>query len=217
MTLLRVAALALACSAVAAVPLRAQDAPPADSAAAPASAADSAANELRPDGWSLSFEFPAYGSGFTGQLGVWEMVGPSTNLGLVLGIIASGRDRSGDNPDFAFGATVLQLGLQARQYVGSGRVLPFVHAAASGRLSYDRVESGPQETENGMVAGVGELGMGAEWFPVPHLSIAGNTGVSFTAGRTTVTIDNGETTTEDVERHALLQTYTSRLSVQIYF
>jgi hypothetical protein len=208
---------ALAASLLLVAPALAQDAPPADTAASPTG--------LRKGRWSLSFAAPGYtGSGERVELGVWEMVGPRTNLGLTLEVNVTGYDResqdgSGGAADQTDASTSLALGLNARQYVHTRHsVAPFVQGRVFGRGSYARREnSGYEETSRGFGAGV-EAAFGAEWFPVRQFSVAGYTGGRMSVSRSEQTLTDPEDKEQSADYHyATFQTFTSALSVQIYF
>lgn len=214
---MRTRLLAAAAALVLASPALAQDAPPADSAAAPP-------NALRQGAWSLSFSAPGYsGSGERVEFGVWEMVGPRTNLGLTLEVNVSGYDREteagGEQAEQSDAATSFLLGLNARQYVRTGRsIAPFVHGRVFGRANYGRRESsGYEETTRGMGAGA-EAAVGVEWFPVRSFSVAGHTGARLQFNRSEQTVTDPEDQEASADFHYVsFQTFTSALSVQIYF
>ncbi|HEX6913116.1 MAG TPA: hypothetical protein VF142_22085 [Longimicrobium sp.] len=210
-------ACALAAALVPASPALAQDTPPSDSAVAPP-------NALRQGTWSLSFSAPGYsGSGERVEFGVWEMVGPRTNLGLTLEVNVSGYDREteggGQQAKQSDAATSFLLGLNARQYVRAGRgIAPFVHGRVFGRGNYSRRESsGYEETTRGMGVGT-EAAVGVEWFPVRSFSVAGHTGARLQFARSEQTLTDPADEEQSADYHyASFQTFTSALSVQIYF
>lgn len=205
---------ALAC-ALAAVPALAQDAPPADTTPAP--------NGLRKGTWSLSFSAPGYnGSGERAEFGVWEMVGARTNLGLTLEVNVYGRDREGNDEgaDQTEASTSVQLGANLRRYVSTARsVAPFVQGRVFGRGFYTRRDAlGYEETIRGVSGGL-EGSVGVEWFPVRQFSVAGHTGARLFMGRLEQDQDYPDDDTERAAdyRDVSFQTFTSALSVQIYF
>lgn len=214
---MRTRLIAAAAALVLASPARAQDAPPADSAADPP-------NALRRGTWSLSFAAPGYsGSGERMELGVWEMVGPRTNLGLTLEVNVSGYDREtgggGQQAEQTDASTSVLLGLAARQYVrAESSIAPFVQGRVFGRGGYGRRESsGYEETTRGMGVGA-EAAFGVEWFPVRSFSVAGHTGARLQFSRSEQTVTGPEDQEQRAEYHyASFQTFTSALSVQIYF
>lgn len=208
--------LAAAAAIVLASPALAQEAPPpADTTPAP--------NGLRKGAWSLSFSAPGYsGSGERAEFGVWEMVGAHTNLGLTLEVNVSGRDREGEEQaaDQTEASTSLQLGANLRRYVSTARsVAPYVQGGVFGRGFYTRREGlGYEETIRGVSGGlVGAVGV--EWFPVRHFSVAGHTGARLSIGRLKQNLTNPNDDTERLSEYSdvIFQTFTSALSVQIYF
>jgi hypothetical protein len=204
--------LAAAAAVVLASPALAQEAPPADSTDAP--------NGPRKGAWSLSFTAPGYGgSGERAELGVWEMVGERTNLGLTLEVQVGGQDREDGTHDDSDATTAVGLGLAARRYAGAARgIAPYVQGRVFGRGSYARREATEyEETQRGTFAGV-EAVVGAEWFPVRHFSVSGHTGARAMTARLEqdATYPDGEER-ETVSRYGQFGTFTSSLSVQIYF
>jgi hypothetical protein len=215
-TSMRLRLLAAAAAAVLASPALAQDAaPPADTTPAP--------NALRKGAWSLSFSAPGYsGSGERVEFGVWEMVGARTNLGLTLEVNVSGRDREGEEQgaDQTEASTSVQLGANLRRYGSTARsVAPFVQGRVFGRGYYTRRDAlGYEETIHGVSGGL-EGAFGVEWFPVRQFSVAGHTGARLLVGRLE---QDQEYPDEDTDRSTdyrdvIFQTFTSALSVQIYF
>jgi len=77
---------------------------------------------------------------------------------------ASGAESSARNWNVEAGPEIRIYGLQNR------RVLPFFHLAGSG--GYGESASGDSRT---LIRG--ELGFGAEWFPLPSIGISGQTGL----------------------------------------
>lgn len=204
---------ALAC-ALAAVPAAAQDDPvftvTVDTTPAPP-------NGLAKGAWSLSFA--AFG-GERAEFGVWEMIGSRTNLGLSLEVNAFGRERDLDGSEETTEATTsVGLGVNVRRFLATERrVAPFVQGRIFGRGSYTRRESGDfEEVTRGRNVGA-EAGVGAEWFPVRQFSVSGYTGARFTAGRYEVEQEDPEgETVEAAYNDGGFQTFTSALSVHIYF
>jgi hypothetical protein len=214
---MRTRLMAAAAALVLASPAHAQDAPPADSAAAPP-------NALQKGAWSLSFSAPGYtGGGERVEFGVWEMVGPRTNLGLTLEVNVSGYDRetegAGQGGEQTDASTSVLLGLAARQYMRAGRTIaPFVQGRVFGRGSYSRRESsGYEETQRGAGAGA-EAAFGVEWFPVRSFSVSGHTGARLQFNRSEQDLTDPMDQEQRAENHYFsFQTFTSALSVQIYF
>lgn len=212
----RLLAAAVAVLALAA-PARAQDAP---APGVPADTASSPPGLLRKGAWSLTFTAPGYSGSEGMEFGLWEMVGPRTNAGVTLEVFVNGRDRDTDTGgDYTEAATTAGLGFNLRRYVGmSHRVAPYLQGRVFGRGEYNRAESGDTEASTrGTHAGV-EAGLGAEWFPVRQFSLSGHTGARFMVSRysQTITQPTGEET-EATSNEALFRTFTSSLSVRIYF
>jgi opacity protein-like surface antigen len=214
-TAMRLRLLAAAAAAVLASPALAQDAPSADTTPAP--------NGLRKGAWSLSFSAPGYsGSGERAEFGVWEMVGARTNLGLTLEVNVSGRDREGEEQgaDQTEASTSVQLGANLRRYVSTARsVAPYVQGRVFGRGFYTRRDGlGYEETLRGVSGGL-EGAVGVEWFPVRQFSVAGHTGARLSVGRLEQNLTNPNDDTERLSEYSdvIFQTFTSALSVQIYF
>lgn len=218
---------ALAC-ALAAAPAAAQDPPAAAVLAAPALAQDAlpadttpAPNGLRKGTWSLSFSAPGFtGTSERAEFGVWEMVGARTNLGLTLEVNVYGRDREGEGADQTEASTSVQLGANLLRYVSTARsVAPFVQGRVFGRGFYTRRDAlGYEETLRGVSGGL-EGSVGVEWFPVRQFSVAGHTGARLFIGRLEQDQDYPDDDTERAAdfRDVSFQTFTSALSVQIYF
>lgn len=205
---MRIFAAATTAVLAAALPARAQDA---DSATAP--------NGLRPGAWSLSFASP--GSGERGELGAWRMAGPRTNLGLTLAVYVNDRDRQdegGNEAEFQDEVTGVELGAAARRYLVLTRsVAPYVQGRLFASATSQR-RDGPGFEENGSGAAAGaELAVGAEWFPVRQFSVSGHTGVRASVGRVEqdVSSPQGEGGYDATE--ITLGTFTSALSLRIYF
>ena len=201
----------LAAAVLLAVPLRAQDAS-VDSVAPPP-------NGLQKGAWSLSFVAPGYSANETAEFGVWEMVGPRTNLGVTLEVLVGGREQETDSGESTAASTSVGLGFNVRQYLASARhVAPYVQGRLFGRGSYQRYESTSADDSNrGAYAGV-EAALGAEWFPVRQFSLSGHTGVRLSASRfrqelTTPTGEQREASSNEGQ----FQTFTSALAVRIYF
>lgn len=213
---MRLRLLAATAAVVIASPALAQDVPaPTDTTPAP--------NGLRQGAWSLSFSAPGYsGSGERAELGVWEMVGARTNLGLTLEVNVYGRDREGEEQgaDQTEASTSLQLGANVRRYVSTTRVVaPYVQGRVFGRGFYTRRDGlGYDETLRGVSGGL-EGAVGVEWFPVRQFSVAGHTGARMLIGRLEQDLENPDDDNErrSEYRDVNFQTFTSALSVQIYF
>jgi hypothetical protein len=209
----RLTAVAAAAVLALSAPARAQDAP-ADSTAPPP-------NGLRKGTWSLSFVAPGYSGSETAEFGVWEMVGPRTNVGVTLELVVSGLTLETTDDDRTAANTSVGMGLNVRRYLATSRsVAPYLHGRVFGRGGFNRREDagvGYEETVRSMGAGA-DAALGVEWFPVRQLSVAGHTGVRYSSIRyasrlTTPTDEERESTSRD----GIFQTFTSALSLRIYF
>ena len=170
--------------------------------------------------WSLSFQAPVYGSGGgTGEFGVWEMVGTRTNLGFTLGISVGGVDVDGER-DQTEAVTRVGVGLNVRRYLVEPReVTPYLQGTASIGGSYQRRDDsdGYEAEDRGVEAGL-EAAVGAEWFPVRRMSVAGHTGFGLFARRFEQHQKSPSGAEFDQDGSSLhVRSFTTGLSVQIYF
>lgn len=198
-------------AALAAAPVRAQDAP-ADSAPPPP-------NGLRQGAWSLTFQFPTVGGGELGELGAWKMVDARTNLGISLSATLTDRSRETDGHEDSEVHTSVALGLNARRYAATARrVAPYVQARlAAGRGHTRRTGDGVDGTVRAVFASA-TAAAGAEWFPTPQFSVAGHTGVTVFASRRTYDGTGAQGDEREArDRDLSLDTLTSTLSLRIYF
>lgn len=197
------------CALLAAAPVRAQEAAP----------DTTPRTSLQKGAWSLSFDAPAYSANLgTGAFGAWKMVGERTNLGLIVGIQVHDRDESTDASELDQRSSLLAVGLHARRYSGTIRdVTPFLAAgidAYAGRST--------QSSQNGSIDGRGygasaQAGVGVEWFPVRRMSLAGHTGAAVRLYTSENEIQTAPGPRESDLRTLEFATFTSRLSLQIYF
>ena len=111
---------------------------------------------------------------------------------------ASGTDHSVRNWNVEAGPEIRIYGLQNR------RVLPFFHLAGSG--GYGESVSGASQT---IIRG--ELGFGAEWFPLPSIGISGQTGLGVARLRNEQSDPGPRVTTLQAEL------FRSALSLNLYF
>lgn len=166
--------------------------------------------------WSLSFTAP--GDDGRTDLGAWKMVDDRTNVGVTLGFGRSSREREDENPGASFKetATDLELGLAARLYLTQRYgAAPFVQGRLFGSMStVDREGQDYESTVEARGLG-GQLAVGAEWFPVRQFSISGHTGVSVVASR--LENDAPAPSGDPVDTLTTINTFTSALSLQIYF
>jgi|GEM_PF-2089651 len=204
-----------------ALPAHGQDAPPPADSAAIVAADTTPPTSLQKGSWSLSFAFPAYGTGQTAEFGAWEMVGARTNLGLVLKVSVFGQDAgSTGNGDITAATTDVELGANLKRYLMAPRVVtPYLLGSAAIGGRFERRE-GPgefDETTRGMNT-TARAAVGAEWFPVRWISISGHTGFSAFAGSYETEQDYPDGEHRDSESSVGgFNTFTSGLTVQIWF
>jgi hypothetical protein len=206
--------LTAAAAVLLAAPARAQEAP-----------ADTTAGDPtygpRKGAWSLSFTAPGYALGERVELGVWEMVGARTNLGLTLEVAVYGGERDGDGGgDQDLANTSVGLGLNARRYLAMSRpVMPYLQGRVFGRGSYSRREGdGPAKDVNRVATAGVEGVLGAEWFPVRHVSLSGHTGLRFSRTTQDQEVQDPQGNEYEVSTREMgFQTFTSALALQIYF
>ncbi|TVR50227.1 MAG: hypothetical protein EA421_17525 [Gemmatimonadales bacterium] len=111
---------------------------------------------------------------------------------------ASGTESSARNWNVEAGPEIRIYGLQSR------RVLPFFHLAGSG--GYGESVSGDSRTTVR-----GELGFGAEWFPLRSIGISGQTGLGMARLRDEPTDSGPRVTSLQAEL------FRSALSLNLYF
>jgi hypothetical protein len=172
---------------------------------------------LQKGAWSLSFDVPAYGGNLgSGAFGGWKMVGERTNLGLIVGIHA--RDESTSGSEYDDRSSALSLGLHARRYAGTIHdVTPFLAAGIDAQAVRSRNQQSSTSLERRGYGASAEAGVGVEWFPVRRVSLAGHTGAQIRL----YTSDNevySDTGPRQIRQRLIdFATFTSRLSLQIYF
>lgn len=191
--------------------------------AGPALAQDAAPDttprtSLRKGARSLSFDAPVFGGGASGAFGGWMMVSDRTNLGLTVGLTVSDAEQTQDTLFRGDSRASVELGLQARRYVQApAEVTPFVSMGVFARASHVTDEYQEVErTSRWFGAGV-QAGVGLEWFPVRRVSLAGDTGVRLAVDRGDGELGYDGTDREVEYKAAAFATYSSRLSMQIYF
>jgi hypothetical protein len=200
---------AAVCALLAAAPVRAQEAAP----------DTTPRTSLQKGAWSLSFDVPAYGANAgSGSFGGWKMVGERTNLGLIVGIQVSNRDESMDGSEYDRETTWLNSGLHLRRYVGTiGEVTPFLAAGINGYAGRSTNRQGTTSAEVRVFGAGVQGGVGVEWFPVRRVSVAGHTGAQIGIFASDDEVET-ETGPREGTQHTLdATTFTSRLSLQIYF
>ncbi len=189
---------------------------------------------LTPGNRALSIELP---SGGGGSFGLWHVVAPDRSRGLFLNVTAST-----DRTFYSYNPTTVQatqslvsasIGPRWRRYVTRApSIAPFVESGLSLGVSYTSVDYDTASTvENvfltlqqgshewdGLLAG--DLGIGAEWFPLHNMSVAGRTGLRFTGrlGRMTTGPAQGfGGSNTHTTWSANLATFVSALTFQLYF
>jgi hypothetical protein len=191
--------------------------------AAPLSAQDAAPdstprNSLQKGAWSLSFDAPAFGGGDPSSLGGWKMVGERTNLGVSVGIHTRNTESRSDSSGRDEITTGLMLGVEARRYVSPAReITPFATGGVFAFLSRFKQDYGAGEGEQHVYGAGVSAGAGVEWFPVRRISLAGHTGVRLNVHRGESSTDHGGGQRRGEERGWDLSTFTTALSLQIYF
>ncbi len=199
---------AAACALLAAAPVRAQEAAP----------DTTPRTSLQKGAWSLSFDPPAYGGLGTGSLGAWKMVGERTNLGVSVRAHARLAEARRDSITTGENITGVELGLEARRYVAPAReVTPFATGGVFAfAAEYDQ-DYGSTIVKQHIYGGGVSAGAGVEWFPLRRVSFAGHTGARLNVhtGESTSRSSGGEHNASD--RGLDFATFTSRLSLQIYF
>lgn len=153
---------------------------------------------------SISFGLP--GDGGSTNFGIWTMFADDLNLGLNLGLNLNRTSTEGTTTNKT---SFLSIAPALRYYTGSlGPVMPFLYGETA--LSYGK----SHQPNNGSNFGFGLTGgLGAEWFPVGNISIAGFTGLGLNSRWTSTTMG-----TATVKSSILsLGTRTSGLSINFYF
>lgn len=168
--------------------------------------------------WSLAFDPPAYGGVGTGSLGAWKMVGERTTLGVSVGAHTRLGESRSDSLTVRENIAGVELGLEARRYVAPAReVTPFAAGGVFAFVTeYDQAYGNAVAERHLYGAGV-SAGAGLEWFPLRRVSFAGHTGVRLNVHAGELTSHSGGGQRNARERGLQLATFTSRLSLQIYF
>jgi opacity protein-like surface antigen len=196
------------CALLAAAPVRAQDAAP-----------DTIPRtSLQKGAWSLSFDPPVYGGLGTGSLGAWKMVGQRTNLGVSVRAHTRLTDSRSDSVTLGENSAGVELGLDARRYLAPAReVTPFATGGVFAFYAEYDQNFGTSVGERHLYGTGVSAGAGLEWFPVRRVSFAGHTGVRLNVniGESAIRTGNGERNAR--ERGLEFATFTSRLSLQVYF
>lgn len=202
---------AAACALLAAAPVRAQEAAP----------DTTPRTSLQKGTWSLSFDVPAYGAGAgSGSFGGWKMVGERTNLGLLVGIHVYDREQatSASEYDYDQKSSAVSLGLHARRYVGTIRdVTPFLAAGIDAHAGRSTNRQGSTSVEGQWYGASALGGVGVEWFPVRRISVAGHTGAQVRVFKSDDGVQTDTGPRGGNQRTLDFDTFTSRLSLQIYF
>ncbi|HZG42090.1 MAG TPA: outer membrane beta-barrel protein [Longimicrobium sp.] len=205
----RISATAAMFALIVAAPLRAQDA-----------AADTTPRtSLQKGAWSLSFDVPSYGGGAGGgAFGGWKMVGERTNLGLLVRIHANDRDDSTEESETDQRSSSLAVGLHARRYAPTIRdVTPFLAAGIEGYTGRSTQRHNDASVTGRGYGASAQAGVGVEWFPVRRVSLAGHTGAEVRIYTSSSEVDTDNGPRENDQSALDFATFTSRLSLQIYF
>jgi hypothetical protein len=150
---------------------------------------------------SISFGLP--GDQGSGSFGIWTMLNEKVNLGLNLGLGISNSRTEGTT---TAKGTSFSIGPALRYYTAAlGPVAPFLYGQGDFHYGKDTLPA-PERSDKGFgLTG----GLGAEWFPVRNIGIAGFTGLRL--ARTS-------STREPISSSSFsFGTLTSGLSFNIYF
>lgn len=178
-----------------------------------------AAETLRDDRWSIALAIP-HGGG--SELGLWRMVGERTNFGLQVGFRWADDESEGDDREQERLDWAISLSPTVQRYLFvRGSVSPFVLVRAEVALS--RAEALSVSPAGGSLSrltsrtlGV-RAGLGAEWIPLPDVSIGGHTGVRFSHAWVDqeATSSGGLVEVEGTSGRAA--TFVSALTLRIFF
>ncbi len=150
---------------------------------------------------AISFSLP---SGGGGAFGIRKMLSARTNGGIDLSLSVNHAKTGTAGVTNSATTTTVSVRPGARLYHASaGPVAPFLHLY--GLVSY---LNGPNDMW--ALGGGGGVGVGAEWFPLEHMSISGYTGLDAMVQHEH---DAGGTTADQT----LLRAATSVLSLNLYF
>jgi opacity protein-like surface antigen len=198
---------AAVCALLAAAPVRAQEA-----------AQDTAPRtSLQKGAWSLAFDLPIAVGG-SSRLGAWKMVGARTNLGVSLEVQTRDADGRRDSATANEQYHAVELGVEARRYLSpADEVTPFATAGVFGFIGRRAQEAGATRGETSYRGAAVHAGAGVEWFPVRRVSLAGHTGVRLNVYDGEITARHNDVETEGEDSAIDFTTFTSRLSLQIYF
>lgn len=177
-------------------------------------------HSLVPGAHALSFTLL---DGEAGELGYWRVHSPRTSLGLFVRLELERAEVETDAPNddvrSETNSFALSVGPQVRRYLRpAARVTPFLYGSAE--LGYERerrtTETTVEEFETRADAFFGSLraGVGLEWFPVPEVSVSGQTGLRLRAEHGTAESDLVDR--EDRTWIVGLDSFTSALSLNVY-
>lgn len=203
----RIVTAAAVCALLAAAPVRAQEAAP----------DTTPRTSLQTGAWSLAFDLPMAVGG-TSRLGAWKMVSPRTNVGVSLLIETRDNETRFDSVTATDKDVHLELGVEAKRYFSpAAEVTPFATGGLFGILGRrEEDDSGGYDDQRFRGAGV-HAGAGVEWFPVRRISLSGHTGVRLITARNELNGRYDGDTREARTEGTAFNTFTSRLSLQIYF
>ena len=166
-------------------------------------------NSLAAGARSFSFGIPQSGSG---SFGYWKMTSDRTALGVQADVQLSHSNRTTPGfPDGTGTTSGAALGVNLRRYARTDmRVAPFAQVGVNAgyRRNTAQIDSVSLAHIHSVVGGV-QAGVGVEWFPVREVSVAGMTGLSLFAQRSS---DHAMHVTD-----VGFSTFTSSLALHIYF
>jgi hypothetical protein len=142
----------------------------------------------------------------TPEAGIWFTATTHTRIGLIGTLMHRTSETEGPGGDSTTDTrTIYSAGPALKWYLSSNqqRVAPFWYLAGTAGI-HDR------PTDVRTTTFTGNLGFGADWFPVPHVSLGGTTGLGLVRDRTT----DGDDVTNTV---TTLRSMTAGLQMHIYF
>lgn len=184
-----------------------------------AGSADPAAQTLRDDRWSIALAIP---NGGGSELGLWRMIDERTNLGLQVGFRWTDDESAGDDREQERITWSISLSPTIQRYLFlRGNVSPFVLARAEFSVTrFEALSASPvgaaYSLRTSRAVGA-RAGIGAEWIPLPDVSIGGHTGlrVSHASVDEEATISTGLAEFEGT--NFLAATFVSALTLRIFF
>ena len=177
-------------------------------------AQETAAATLVPGRRSITF---GVFSGGSGSFGVWKMRDERTNLGLLADLRFSTfhLNVEGDDNDRSSSEVSAAVGPEVHRYADfTGRVAPYGFLGARLGATYRKAVSEPDLEDESWSADLsGLIGLGVEFFLVPNLSIAAQTGLG-----ASLAYDPRDTAAGDATQVSFhIGTFTMSLGGAIYF